>query len=523
MRGANARGRRCVWRASAAAMLSATLLPTSLHTQSASDASRRLKVVVVVFDGLRPDHVTVSKTPALHAMAERGVTSRQHHSLFPTVTRVNAAALATGAGPDTHGILDNTIYLPTVRVDRGMNTADAGDMSLADSVLGGRLLTARSLQERLAARGLRVVVASAGSSGSAYLLAGAGRAVTLGVDFTRPTTLQPFVDRTLGAPPVDASPNLLANRRAVDALLRIGVDSLDSDVAYLWLSDPDHTAHAAGLGSIMADSSIRAADRDFGRLLAGLKARGLDRQVDIFVVSDHGFSTHAGGDAALSKLLKPFAARVVVAGSAVYVRDGMPSTRGEVVRVLQESPAVGAIFTAPGAAKTSSEGVERGTLSYASIGWAHERSGDVLYSANWSHAVNAAGIEGHSEQPGVAGHGTSSPHDMIATFVAAGPHIRQGISASLPSSNADIVPTILHLLGVSDSTGMTGRPLRELLNSTRRAVLPRVYRDSIVASHDLTSSMMRYRTVAYRTRVGTSWYFDSTKTSRTDRTRNSPR
>ena len=517
------RGCWCLRNVSAAVMLSATLLPASPHAQPVREASRRLKVVVVVFDGLRPDHVTVSKTPALYAMAQRGVLSRQHHSLFPTVTRVNASALATGAGPDTHGILDNTIYLPTVRVDRGLNTADAAEMLLADSILGGRLLTARSLHERLAARGLRVVVASAGSSGSAYLLAGAGRAVTLGVDFTRPATLQSLVDRTLGAAPVDASPNLQANSRAVDALLRIGVDSLDSDVAYLWLSDPDHTAHAAGLGSIMADSSIRAADRDFGRLLAGLKARGLDRQVDMFVVSDHGFSTHAGGDAALSKLLKPFGERVVVAGSAVYVRDGLSSTRGEVVRVLQESPAVGAIFTAPGAQKTLSEGVERGTLSYASIGWTHERAGDVLYSANWSHTANAAGIEGHSEQPGVAGHGTSSPHDMIATFVAAGPHIRQGIFAALPSSNADIVPTILHLLGVSDTTGMTGRPLRELLILPRRVSLPRASRDSIVVSHDLTASMLRYRTVAYRTRVGTTWYFDSTKTSRTARKRNAPR
>lgn len=469
---------------------------------------RRLRVVLVVFDGLRPDHVTATRTPRLHALAARGVMSWQHHSLFPTVTRVNASALATGTGPAGHGILDNSIYLPAV-ADRVLNTGEARDMMLADSVLRGHLLTAPTIGGHLRKAGLRLMVSSAGSSGSAYLFAGGADTPVINADLVQPSSLAPLVNRVLGTPPADASPNLGRNAWAVDALLRVGVDSLDADVGYLWLSDPDHTAHGTGLGSVMADSSIRAADHEFGRLLDGLAARGLDQSVNVLVVSDHGFSTHGGDTQSLRRQLGALADSVVIAGSAIHVRHGGAKTRDAVVRTLQQWPEVGAIFTAPASGRAKKgQGVSTGTLSIDQIGWLHTRAADILYSADWSHNANAAGHRGQTRQSGVAGHGTSSPYDITATLVANGPAFRVGVQASAPSSNADIVPTILHLLGLSPTpNGVTGRPLLELLRG-RTAAPVRVARDSIVAN------TVGYRTVSYHTRVQQTWYFDSTRTTR---------
>jgi len=288
------------------------------------------------------------------------------------------------------------------------------------------------------------------------------------------------------------------------------VDSLDVDVGYLWLSDPDHTAHGAGLGSAMADSSIRAADRELGRLLGGLAARGLGQSVNVLVVSDHGFSTHVGDTKSLRRQLGALADSVVIAGSAIHVRHGGAGTREAVVRVLQRWPEAGAIFTAPAASSgaANGQGIVSGTISTAQIGWQHARSADVLFSADWSHTTNAAGHRGDTRQSGVAGHGTSSPYDVTATFVAGGPAFRTGVQASAPSSNADIVPTILHLLGrPSTPAGVTGRPLLELLRRGGTAPVV-VRRDSVVAEE------AGYRTVAYRTRVQQVWYFDSTRTTR---------
>lgn len=496
------------WRVAVAVVagtLSLGWLASNASADELAQRPRRLRVVLVVFDGLRPDHVTLARTPRLHALAMQGVMSRQHHSLFPTVTRVNASALATGTGPDGHGILDNSIYLPAV-ADRVLNTGDARDMLLADSVLGGRLLTAPTIGSHLRDAGLRLLVASAGSSGSAYLFAGGAGTPVINADLVQPATLDPMVRRVLGAPPADASPNLGRNAWAVDALLRIGVDSVDVDVGYLWLSDPDHTAHGAGLGSVMADSSIRAADREFGRLLDGLDGRGLRDSVNIIVVSDHGFSTHVGDTKSLRHQLGTLADSVVIAGSAIHVRRGGAGTREAVVRVLQQWPEAGAIYTAPSAA--GGQGVVEGTVSTAQIAWQHPRSADVLYSADWSHQRGSTGFPGDTRQSGVAGHGTSSPYDVTATFVAGGPDFRTGMQATVPSSNADIVPTILHLLGrPSTPTGVTGRPLRELLRRPS-AVPVTVVRDSVVAAH------AGYRSVTYRTRVQQTWYFDSTRTTR---------
>lgn len=489
-------------------------LPTDVA--AAAQPVPRVRAVVVVFDGLRPDYVTATRMPNLHAFGASGVVSTAHHSLFPTVTRVNASALITGANPGAHGVLDNVIYLPTVDSTHTLNTGDAGDMMRADRALRalrGQLLMVPTLPDLLGAQGKRVVVASAGSSGSAYLLGGAGRAIILQNELVLPQQYESMMRAMLGPPPVDASPNLAANARAVDALLRIGIDSIDTDIGFLWLSDPDHTAHSAGVGSVMADSSIRAADREFGRLLQGLHDRGLDGQVDLFVVSDHGFSTHAGRDAPISAVLAPFKDRIVVAGGAVYVRRGGDTARGAVVRALQAAAPIGAIFTR---ARRDGMAAEPGTLPYDSIGWSNARSADVLFSADWSHAVNAASMAGRTEQAGTAGHGTTSPYDILATLIARGPHLRAAVRTNVASSNADIAPTLLHLLGMSSAPSMTGRALTELLRDGPAIASVHITRDSLVAVTTLPApSLLRYRVTAYRTHVGRTTYFDSTKTQRT--------
>jgi arylsulfatase A-like enzyme len=240
-------------------------------------------------------------------------------------------------------------------------------------------------------------------------------------------------------------------------------------------------------------------------LLDGLAARGR-REVNVIVVSDHGFSSHTGDTKSLRQRLGTLANNVVIAGSAIHVRQGGARVRDSVVRLLQAWPEAGAIFTAPGASRD--EGIVRGTLSTAAIGWQHARSADVLWSADWSHEVNAVGYSGSTRQSGVAGHGTSSPHDIRATFVAHGPAFRKAAEAPLPSSNADIVPTVLHVLGQpSHAPGITGRPLLELLTTAPRT-RGEARRDSVAVAAE------GYRTVLFRTRVADTWYVDSTRTTR---------
>ena len=81
-------------------------------------------ILIVVWDGLRPDMITPENTPYLHATAQRGVFSRASHAAFPTATRINAASLSTGCYPGQHGIVDNELYIPEIDPARATSCAD---------------------------------------------------------------------------------------------------------------------------------------------------------------------------------------------------------------------------------------------------------------------------------------------------------------------------------------------------------------------------------------------------------------
>jgi len=66
-------------------------------------------IVVVVWDGMRPDFVTEQNTPTLWKLAQSGVTFRNNHSVYPSATIVNGTAIITGDYPNRDGILANHV------------------------------------------------------------------------------------------------------------------------------------------------------------------------------------------------------------------------------------------------------------------------------------------------------------------------------------------------------------------------------------------------------------------------------
>ena len=68
-------------------------------------------VLIIGIDGLQPSQVTPDLMPNLSALAARGVSFANHHSVFPTVTRVNSASMVTGRQPGGHGLAANTLLV----------------------------------------------------------------------------------------------------------------------------------------------------------------------------------------------------------------------------------------------------------------------------------------------------------------------------------------------------------------------------------------------------------------------------
>ncbi len=456
--------------------------------------------LVFVLDGLRPDSITEENTPNLFRLRKEGVWFDNTHAVFPTVTRVNSASLGTGSYPARHGIMGNSIYVPAVDPLRAFNNDDAAKLLQLDEATSGRMTTAPGIAELLQRAGRRMVVVSSGSTGSAILLAPAahrGIGSVINGDFSPgksvayPTALSDAVMKRFGAAPrkagavdrYDASVDW-----SMTVLREYVLPELRPAVVFTWMTEPDHIQHGLGAGAPEARAAIHNDDRQLGLLLAKLETLGLRDKTDIVVVSDHGFSQTVGqvnvGKALVDAGLMPAfeSDEVVIASSgqavALHVKNRDPKRTAAIVEFLEKQPWCGVVFTAARPGGQPHEGSAPGTfaLDYVHLG-GHERSPDIVFTFPWSSAPNQHGVPGTDQnlvggsqstgpvQSAAGNHGGIGPWTVRNTMLAWGPDFKRGIVVRTPTSNVDVAPTLLHLLGLREAlSGMDGRPLHEALS-----------------------------------------------------------
>jgi arylsulfatase A-like enzyme len=241
-------------------------------------------------------------------------------------------------------------------------------------------------------------------------------------------------------------------------------------------------------------------------------------QFNIIITADHGFISEAGSQDLSTFLVQhglkkeKLSEDVVLAGSAIYVKDRDPVLIKKIVSALQEQPWVGALFTR--AAKPGdTRGWVEGTLSFETIHWDHaSRSGDIIVDYNWDDGRNAFAYKGRALSPGVAGHGGSSPYEIHIPLIASGPSFKKRYKSAIPTSNIDIVPTVLYLHHLSIPSQMEGRVMMELLSGKTEKQHQKV-RKEIVESK-IKGSWGRYRVVLERSVVGDHDYVDYTRVER---------
>ena len=433
-------------------------------------------VIIFVVDGLRPDSITREDTPTLFRLRAEGVRFASSHAVFPTVTRVNAAALSTGAQPGANGLLGNQLYVEALDRVRALDSGNFHNLLALDRVSGGRLLLVPTLAERLHALGLRLVAVSSGSTGSAFLLnprAGQGIGVVVNGSFDPGKTV---------AYPVEVSDAILARfgpapRREPGAarydqavtwtqrvLREYVLPELRPDVVIDWLTEPDHSQHHGGVGSPAAREALRHDDAEIARVLASLDALGLAGHTAVLVASDHGFSTNTRGVDVAGALVEAGlkaasdSGDVVLASSgqavALHVEGRDPDRIARIARVIQAADWGGVLFTA-GEAPGDARGAVAGTFSLELIHAAHpERGPDLLLTFPWTSQPNTFGVRG-ADFACVSGgarlyasdHGSLSPWNVRSTLLAWGAGFKRATTVRAAAGNADVAPTVLALLG----------------------------------------------------------------------------
>jgi hypothetical protein len=307
------------------ALLMAPLAALRADAGAARGGNARARIfILMVWDGLRPDLVSAKWTPNLFAMANAGVLFAHHHAIYPSITMVNAASLATGEPPGTTSILGDQVSMSSrLRADRitpapaqewatrPLNLEDSAALAALNGpgLFNGALLGSESLGERVRRAGGYLAIV--GKKGPTFMFddsvtgdsapggpIAAGDFIFAADDLVAPDALKaelgPVPPRSPGERVLDEMRDRYFTRVVIErALARAKTAAREGHPALivLWQHNPDLTQHRRGLGTQADFDALRMCDANLADIRHAVARLGITENTDLMVVSDHGFAT----------------------------------------------------------------------------------------------------------------------------------------------------------------------------------------------------------------------------------------
>ena len=216
-------------------------------------------VILVSLDGFRYDYLNLYRPSNLNSLAASGVRAKWMIPSFPSKTFPNHYTIATGLYPQDHGIVENNIYDPLFKA--------VFTLSNRREVENGRWWLGEPIWVTAEKHGQKA--ASIFYPGTEAEIAG-----------TRPSFWKKY-DKEM------------SNDARVDTLLSwldLPRDQRPTFLA-LYFSDPDDAGHEFGPIASETRKAVLNVDKEIGRLIIGLKAREIFRQINLIIVSDHGMAS----------------------------------------------------------------------------------------------------------------------------------------------------------------------------------------------------------------------------------------
>ena len=513
--------------------------------------------IIFVADGLRYGSVTAENTPNLWRLKTQGVDFTNSHSLFPTVTTVNASAIATGHYIGDTGNFGNSLW------DGAAVTGLENDANLAamNQRFGGNYLNDATLLAQARAAGwstaavgklgpTRIFDSTDAPDGSQTLLIDDNTGHENG--FSLPAWYSAGIGKAFVTPamPATSQPNIEQEVNLTKATTRIVLPHFKATgkpfLLMFWSRDPDASQHATrdslgeydpGINGPTGLAAVRNADTMLGQLLAALKAQGLDKTTDVFVTADHGFVTNSresttsptarddqlgngflAADLSAGLKLKltgtvlgddPAHPEIIVVpnggASLIYLPGGnAKALAGDITNFLSLQDYVSGIFVndrlgkIPGALAMSDLNL---------IGSARTPQPDIVvnmrtFAGDCGTLQCVRGVYGGTV--GQGSHGSLSRAETRNFMAATGPDFKAGYADPAPISNADIAPTLAQIGGIdlSPKGKLTGRVIGEALKDGAPVTVTR----RTLASDPGPGGV---RTILNEQMVGQNRYFDA--------------
>ena len=414
------------------------------------------RAVFVCCDGLGRNWVRPDTTPVLDSLRRVSLWCDDHAAVFPSVTRVSAASVATGCQPARHGLHGNRMGL----VEDGrivVRDVGAPDFRAHMRRATGGTLRVPALAERVAEAGGFVAFSNV-SPGAAYFL----DPENFGHVYHRSGSFAPG-GQQIAAPLAlavthDAAGDWAMTQRFCGEIL----GEAKPAVAFLWLCDPDHTLHGVPLGSPAHGDALSGAERcvdEVVRTVERLRSQG--EEILLLVGSDHGQETIGDAVAIEDWLARQGLAAQVAAGDVAVAGQGTAA-------VLYATPAgrdallgeLDAMGREPWAADVLA-GDELAARGFAA-------QGGIVAVVNMARQgeVNPYGVpgrrwvaaeEGKPVPIGSGQHGGWGP-DETRPFLMVNDGGRTSGLAPRPTCLTDIAPTMARFLGLP-LNGFDGAPL----------------------------------------------------------------
>src|SRR5258708_3774072 len=412
-----------------------------------------MKGILVVFDGLRPDHVSPDRMPNLAAFADDGVRFGNSRTIFPSETRVAVASLVTGSWPARHGIVANEFFDYRFSRERPVDTGSREDLLALQQAHGGALLERASLSERLTAAGLKHAVVSTASPGASFLLdhqAERFRQFSWSVHGSgnTPLDLAQEILRRYGPVPTQAIPNQARIDYAASVLLDFVLPRLQPDLAVFWSSEPDNTYHNRGVGSPESRQAQRAADAAFGRIIDWWRGSPERDRIQIVVASDHGQLTGTAKIDVIQAMresgvmggprIGPGIEAGVLPGSMTSIYAQTPQASLAIESWLRDQAWCGFILK-------RGESPGPGALAMHLVGTEHARAPDLAFTFAGTDDEDSLGIAGctvfDADLPGGAGmHVGLTRRELSNVLIAGGGAFQQGVRLELPAGAVGRAP-----------------------------------------------------------------------------------
>lgn len=357
--------------------------------------------VLISIDGFRADYLDRGDTPTLKALAETGARSAMRPS-FPSVTFPNHYALITGRRPDRNGIVNNRMEDPR----RPGVVFTIGDRKIASDPFWWSEAT--PLWVTAEKMGVRSGVMF--WPGSDYEISG-----------VRPTHWRSF----------DQS---LPDFARVDAVLSwLDESSTKPRFLALYFDEVDSAGHKFGPDAPETRSATAQADAAIGRLIAGLKGRGVS--ANIVVVADHGMArVDDGQQIDLDPATGGGRARVFWDGPNAGVNP-LPGHEAEVQSALLGRSPHGECWRkgeAPARFHYGANARVPAIVCLADLHWRYRSSQFPPYAGQ---TLGAHGFD-------------PAEKDMSALFVANGPAFKRGVTLA-SFDNVSVYPLLARLIGVA--------------------------------------------------------------------------